>query len=137
MFAPETVDCCLDIVLPWRSAAARPVGQVDILILSKSHRRLGLIQANRNEPPAVPTSGRFVPYPRGCNRCLRPQYNDCIRSLQRILYLPAIFGPAPDVEIPPDSVATLFQRMRYRTRFFAVIASIAQEHAGQEQPPNG
>lgn len=91
-----------------------PARQVDRLVLAKPQGRLAVVDQNWNQPIGVPALGGFVLDPCGFDRRARPQNDDRIRFLQRLIDLLAEAGPAADVPVPLDFMPGHFQRLRDR-----------------------
>lgn len=114
--------------------ASLPAPEIDRLELPEPERRRSGRERQRDEPTFVAARAGLVAHPRAFDRRARPEHDDDVGTIQRLLDLLRILRAATDVLVPPDRVACFFERRSDHLRGAAIVTVVAQEYAGHEQP---
>jgi hypothetical protein len=107
--------------------AAVPARNVDHLDLAEPERRQGSIDRQRNQPVAIAALRRFVLNPVGFDGLSRPQDNDHVGGLERLVDRACIARAALDQRVPPNDIAASLQRGRKALRSRLVAMRVAQK----------
>jgi hypothetical protein len=110
---------------------AIPRTQIDRVKLTEAERRFGRANCDRNEAPGIAAFSCLVLHPGGFQRCLRPQDDDNIGILERLVDLLGEARPAVEVPVPPDIVPGLNHALRELPGSIDIVPSIADKDPRQ------
>ena len=86
------------------------------------------IERERNEPMPVASLRGLVAHPVGFDRLARPQDNDGVCGLQRVVDGRGVARAALDQRVPPHGVAATLKRRSEALRLRLVAVRVAEEN---------